>query len=101
MNVVTKKTLMRYIQKYPEAASWLLTWYETVEFAEWNNFSEVKLIYPSADQLADNRVVFNVKGNHYRLIVRFSFKFKLVQIKWFGRHKEYDRINVLTVQPEF
>ncbi len=101
MNVVTKKTLMRYIQKYPEAESWLLTWYESVEFAEWNNFSDVKLIYPSADQLADNRVVFNVKGNHYRLIVRFSFKFKLVQIKWFGRHKEYDRINVLTIQPEF
>jgi len=99
MNVITKGTLQRYMEVYPEAANWLHTWYEVAEKADWRNFNEVKLSYPSADQVGDDRVVFNVKGNDYRLVVRFSFRFKVLQIKWFGRHKEYDKIDVLVVQP--
>jgi mRNA interferase HigB len=71
-----------------------------VEFAEWNNFSQVKLIYPSADQLSDNSVLFNVKGNQHILVI-FSFTYQLVQRKWFGRHKDYDSIDALIIQPEF
>ena len=99
MNVITKATLQKYMQEFPEASDWLNTWYEIAEKANWTNFNDVKLSYPSADQEGDDRVVFNVKGNKFRLIVRFSFQFKVLQIKWFGRHKEYDRIDVLTVQP--
>lgn len=100
MNVITKATLQKYMLKFPEASNWLNTWYEIAEKANWTNFNDVKLSYPSADQVGDDRVVFNVKGNKFRLIVRFSFQFKVLQIKWFGSHKEYDRIDVLTVQPD-
>ena len=98
MNVITKGTLLSYIQKYPKAKDWLITWYETAESADWENFNQVKKCYPSAGQVGDNSMVFNVNGNNYRLIVRFSFVYKSIQIKWFGPHKEYDKIDVLNIQ---
>jgi mRNA interferase HigB len=60
----------------------------------------VKLIYPIADQLSDNSVVFIFKGNQHKLAI-FRFTYQLIQIKWFGRHKDYDSIDALIIQPEF
>ena len=79
---------------------WLITTYnglvkkdEKVSL-QWN---EVQNAYPSADVVGNERMVFNIKGNKYRLVVRFSFRYKAMQVKWIGTHAEYNNINVLEV----
>ena len=59
--------------------------------------NEVQNAYPTADVVGDDRMVFNIKGNKYRLVVRFSFRYKAIQVKWIGTHAEYDNIDVLEV----
>jgi len=66
--------------------------------ADFKNFNELKKVYGNASLIADERVVFNIMGNKYRLVVRIVFGFKAIQIKWFGIHAEYDKIDVATVQ---
>lgn len=87
MNVITRNTLISYCVAYPDAEQALYTWYNVAKSKDWKNFNEVKDSYPSADQVGDDGMVFNIKGNKYRLVVRFSFTFKSVQFKWFGRIK--------------
>jgi mRNA interferase HigB len=65
---------------------------------DFKNFNELKKVYGNASLIADDRVVFNIMGNKYRLAVRMVFEFKAIQVKWFGTHAEYDKINVTTVQ---
>ncbi len=89
---------MEYANKYPEAANSLYEWYHDILKLELNNFNELKNIYSSASIIGDNRLVFNIKGNQYRLIVRVIFDYKTIQIKWFGPHKDYDRINAKSIQ---
>ena len=100
MNVITRNTLLAYCRKYGNARDALLTWYAIANKSDWKNFNEVKIRFPSADQVGDGRMVFNIKGNQYRLVVRFSFLYKAIQIKWFGTHAEYDKIDVSTIQPD-
>ncbi|RDC63980.1 type II toxin-antitoxin system HigB family toxin [Adhaeribacter pallidiroseus] len=97
MHVITTKTIREYAVKYPDAADALFTWVKVVEKANWANINELRLTYPSADLVGDNRFVFNLKGNHYRLIVRISFTHKNLMVKWFGPHKKYDRIDAKTI----
>ena len=61
------------------------------------NFNELKNNFPNASLVGDDRVIFNIMGNKFRLIVRIVFVYKLVQVKWFGTHKEYDHIDPLTI----
>ncbi len=65
--------------------------------AAWEGPKEIKLEYPSASFLADNRVVFNIKGNHYRLIVRINYDYQMIWIRFVGTHAEYDKINAKTI----
>ena len=95
MNVVSRKTLVEFYQIYSDAREPLETWYKVCRKAEWRNFNEVRLAYPSADWVGDERVVFNIKGNKYRLIGRYSFRYKSIQVKWIGTHAEYDSLDVL------
>ena len=97
MNVISIKAIHKFCEKNSNAEEALLTWYKVVKKAEWNNLIDLKKDFPSADYVADNRVVFNIKGNHYRLIARVSFQYRRVMIKWIGPHKEYDKIDVLKV----
>ena len=97
MNVINRKTLKKYYYKYTDAKNVLDTWYRVCKRSDWKNFNEVKQYYPSADQVGDDRMVFNILHNKYRLIVRFSFRYKTIQLKWFGTHAEYNKINVLEV----
>lgn len=96
-NIITRKNLLWYCELYSDAKLALLVWYIEIERADFANFNELKKFYPTASLVGDDRVVFNIMGNHYRLIVRFSFEFRAVQVKWFGSHKEYDRIDVKTI----
>ena len=94
LNIISRKTLMEYCKKYKDASAALKLWYHGVHKLEIHNFNELKQCFPTASIIDDDRVVFNICGNRYRLVVRIIFEFKVVQIKWFGKHSEYDRIDV-------
>ncbi|SRR6266536_287377 len=97
MNIIAKGTILYYIDKYPNAKTALLTWY--YEFSKMNfaNFNALKEVYGNASIVADSRVIFNIKGNDYRLVVSVNFRQGAAYVIWFGTHKEYDRIDVTTV----
>ena len=97
-NIITRKTILEYCKKYPESASAIENWYYELLNAECRNFNELKKIYSSASLVGDDRVVFNIMGNKYRLVVRIVFEFRVIQVKWFGTHSEYDKIDVSTIQ---
>ena len=97
-NVITSRTINEYCQKYPEAAQALRKWYSDFSKATFDNANELKAVYNNASVVGDSRVVFNIGGNKFRLVVRISYPYKAVMIKWFGTHKEYDKIDVTTVQ---
>lgn len=96
-NIINRKTLLDYCKKYPDAASALQGWYYELLKSNFKNFNEVKAIYSNASIVGDDRVVFNILGNKYRLVVRIVFLYKVIQVKWFGTHSEYDKINVATI----
>jgi mRNA interferase HigB len=97
-NIITRRTLLEYCIKYPRASVALQEWYRELLKFDFKNFDELKKNYGSASMVGDDRVVFNIMGNNYRLIVRIVFEFKAIQIKRFGSHSEYDKIDVATVQ---
>lgn len=93
MRVIAVKTLKRYGEEFPQAAQSLLSWYEEAQIANWNNPNELKAHYRNASILTNKRVVFNIHGNAYRLIVDIEYRLHIVFVVWFGTHKEYDSIN--------
>jgi len=97
-NIINRKTLLEYCRKYPQAAVALQEWYYELLRAKFTNFNELKKEYGNASIVGDDRVIFNIIGNKYRLVVRIVFTYKVIQIKWFGTHKEYDQIDVITIQ---
>ena len=76
----------------------LFEWYHELVISDFKNFNELKKVYGKASLVSDDRAVFNIMGNKYRLVVRMVFEFKVIQIKWFGTHSEYDKIDVKTIQ---
>jgi mRNA interferase HigB len=97
-NIINRKTLLGYCKKYPQASVALQEWYYELLRAKFKNFNELKKVYGNASLVGDDRVVFNIVGNKYRLVVRMVFSYKVIQIKWFGTHKEYDQVDVATIQ---
>lgn len=93
MRVISRKTLKKFWTKHPQAENSLKAWFAEGEKALWNTPQDIKNHYRSADFLKDNKVVFNISGNKYRLIVQINYNFKIVYIKFVGTHKEYDKIN--------
>lgn len=98
MRIVAIKTLRQSCVKYPMAKDSLLSWNEIVESSKWNNPNELKAKFNKASIISDKRVVFNIHGNKFRLIVDVEYQFKIVFFIWFGTHKEYDIINVKTIK---
>ncbi len=97
-NIITRKTLLEYRKKYPAASNALSEWYYELVKCNFKNFNELKQVYGSASLIGDDRVVFNIIGNKYRLVVRIVFEFMAIQIKWFGTYSEYDQVDVTLVQ---
>ncbi len=97
MKILVKKTILFYIKKYPIAETQLLIWYHEFSKYEFNNFNELKNVYGNASIVNSNRVVFNIKGNDFRLVVSINFLQGACYVIWFGTHKEYDKINVETI----
>ena len=97
-NIIARKTLLEYCKKYPEAENPLLQWYHELIRCEFKNLNELKIAYPDCSIVKNGRVVFNISGNKFRLVVRMVIEFKTIQVKWFGTHTEYDKIDVSTIK---
>lgn len=97
MRIVTLKAIKDYSDKQANSKLALMDWYEKVTKAEWNNFTDIKNDFNSVDYVGNNRYVFNIKGNNYRLVVIIIFVSKKVYIRFIGTHKEYDKIDCKTV----
>ena len=93
MRVIAVKTLKKYWTQYPAAKQSLLSWYEEAEAAEWETPNQLKEQYRNVSIISAKRVVFNIHGNAYRLIVIIEYRLKIVFILWFGTHKQYDKID--------
>lgn len=93
MRIISKKALIEFWKKHADSEQQLKTWFHETSKATWENFNQIKSAYPSASLLADNRVVFNIKGNSYRLIVKINFNYQIIWIRFVGTHAEYDKIN--------
>lgn len=100
MRVLTRKTLRQFWEselKHAVAKGPLEAWLAEAEAATWVNPAAVKEQYRNASILKDSRVVFNIKGNDYRLVVKINYDMGLVRVMWIGTHKEYDEIDVMKV----
>lgn len=98
MRIISRKTLVEYWQKCPETEQPLKAWYQEAKAAEWASPQDIKDQYRSASIVANNRVVFNIKGNAYRLVVAVAYSAGNIFIKFVGSHQEYDQIDVGTVE---
>lgn len=97
MRIVSRKALREFAVKHPQSKRVLDDWYEMALRAKWDTPADVKQISRSADILPDNRVVFNISGNHYRLVIKIEYEFRTVYIRFIGTHDEYNRINATIV----
>lgn len=93
MRVISKKILRDFWERHKDCEQQLKSWYREAEKGAWQNNNELKLDYPSASVLKNNRICFNIKGNDYRLIVRINFDFQIIWIRFIGTHSDYDKID--------
>lgn len=96
MRIISKKTLKDFYKmpNYTDSKNALEAWNREVLKLDWNNPNEIKDMYASASILGDEKVVFNIAGNKYRLIVKINYYAKIVFIKFVGTHKQYDKLNI-------
>ena len=92
--IFAKSTLREYWEKHPETEQYLKTWYDTAMNSDWKSPNDVKQTYVNASILKDSRIVFNIKGNSHRLVVKFNFDKQWIFIRLIGTHLEYDKIDV-------
>lgn len=96
MRVIAKSTLRAFWERCPETQGPLSTWFREVEEEDWGSPSDVKRRYASASIVGD-RIVFNIKGNKYRLVVQVNYAYRVVRIRFVGTHADYDKIDVRRV----
>jgi mRNA interferase HigB len=97
MRIIAKSTLREFWKAHPDAEVPLKTWHKIVEKADWKNPHDVKSIFTDASIVGNNRVVFNIKGNKYRLVVYIIFQLRKVFIRFIGPHNAYDKIDAKRV----
>ena len=97
MRVIAKKTLRDFWLKHPDIEQQLKSWYKEAEDATWKNPNEIKKDYPSASILEDSRVMFNIKGNNYRLITKINYHYQMLWIRFIGTHTQYDKIDATKI----
>ena len=95
--ILAKSTLKEYWELHPDTEQYLKTWYDTAINADWKTPADVKQTYANASILKNSRIVFNIKGNSYRLIAKFNFEKQWIFIRFVGTHSEYDKIDAETI----
>ena len=104
MRIIARRTLREFVEQrrgykdYVALKAALDAWFDEVKKAQWSSTADVKRSYATASIISADRIVFNIKGNAYRLVVAADFEKSIVWIKWIGTHRDYDKINVKEVQ---
>jgi mRNA interferase HigB len=93
VRIIALSTLRTFWERHKDAEGPLKAWYQEARAAHWDTPHQVKALYRTASVLGNNRVVFNIAGNNYRLIVKINYPYRIVFIRFVGTHAEYDRIN--------
>ncbi len=97
MRVIAKKTLREFWETHTDAQAALEAWYDDTKRATWTSPTDIKAVYANASILPNNRVVFNIKGNTYRLVVAINYAYGIVYIRFVGHHGVYDKIDATTI----
>lgn len=95
--IFAKSTLRKFWETHPDTEEYLKTWYDTVMNSDWNTPNDVKHTYINASILKGSRIVFNIKGNSYRLVAKFNFEKQWIFIRFIGNHDEYNKIDADTI----
>ncbi|MCC8199413.1 MAG: type II toxin-antitoxin system HigB family toxin [Tannerellaceae bacterium] len=93
MRVIAHRAIVNFYNEHADAKTALEDWYIKTTEADWSTFPDVKKTFNSVDYVGDQHYVFNIKGNHYRLVAVIKFTIKMVYIRFIGTHAEYDNIN--------
>jgi len=96
LRVIARKMLKEFWEKHKDCEQQLKAWFRECSKAQWSDPNEIKTEYPDASIIGNNRIVFNIKGNSYRLIVKINYDYKLIWIRFIGTHSEYDKVNAKT-----
>jgi mRNA interferase HigB len=97
MRIISRKTLKDFWERHADAEAALQAWFHETKSAHWKSFTDIKSRYRSADALPGNRVVFNIKGNAYRLVVHIHYNTSIVFVRFVGTHAEYDKIKAVII----
>ncbi len=97
MRIIAISTLRNYWSKHKSAEQPLKSWIQEAENSIWKNSAQLKTKYRNASIITSKRVVFNIKGNDYRLIVDIEYRLKIIFIVWIGTHSEYDKVDAKTI----
>ncbi len=97
MRIVAKRTLRSYWESEPRAEQPLKAWFSIAKKAEWSSPADVKAVFGNASIVGNDRVVFNIGGNRFRLVVRFDYSYRIGFIRFVGTHAEYDAIDASTI----
>lgn len=97
MHVISHKKLRDFYERYPDAKVSIERWYDIAKSAEWTCFADIKRDFNSVDSIGNQRYIFNVKGNNYRIVVVVQFVIKRIYIRFVGTHAEYDKIDCKTI----
>ena len=93
MRIIAIGTLRNFWANHRDAEEPLKAWYQEVGLADWATPHQVKAMYRNASAIGDNRIVFNIAGNKYRLIVKFNYPYRIGYVRFIGTHAEYDRLD--------
>ena len=97
MRIISRRTLKEFWNRHPDAKQRLQAWYVDAKHAAWKSPADIKEVYRNASFVANNRVVFNIKGNQYRVVVAVQYEHGIVYLRFVGTHREYELINASTI----
>jgi mRNA interferase HigB len=97
MRIISRRILREFWEKHPDASVPLQVWFRDVEKAIWKTPADIKAVYKNASFVSNNRVVFNIKGNHHRIVVVVVYQHGVVYIRFVGTHSDYDTIDVTKI----
>jgi mRNA interferase HigB len=95
--IFSKSTLREYWETHPDSEQYLKTWYDTAMSSDWKNPNDIKQTYSSVSILKNSRIVFNIRGNSYRLVTKFNFEKQWIFVRFIGTHAEYNKIDANTI----
>ena len=97
MRIIARRTLREFWEEHADSRQVLQAWYHDVKRAKWKTPDDIKTEYRNASFVGNNRVIFNIKGNRYRLVVAIKYQHGIVYIRFVGLHKDYDKIDAATI----